>query len=290
MSFDYEMFVSRNIGFVTRAEQERLKNAAVFIPGVGGMGGSALNCLVRAGIGRFVISDIDTFEVSNLNRQIFSNLDVVGESKAEATRRQIQKINPRAEVVLYGPDWVHRLDEILSQVDLVLNGCDDTYASIALMRKARDCGRPAIDAFAAMFPSVYVVRPSDPRPEETFGYPSIGVPLESLTKELLQESYFKEIVYVLTHSSSIRYVDMEAAKELLSGRRKRFSFSTMVIGTGVLMAYEAVKILLDKPGVVSHKGAFYNPWKFKVEKPLPGFFAFFKKRFIESYLKSMVNG
>jgi tRNA A37 threonylcarbamoyladenosine dehydratase len=76
IGFTYDEFITRNIGFVSVQEQEILKHANIFIPGVGGMGGAALACLARVGVCNFTIADIDTFEVSNLNRQIFSSLDV----------------------------------------------------------------------------------------------------------------------------------------------------------------------------------------------------------------------
>ncbi len=53
---------SRNIGLLTEAEQEKLANATVAIPGMGGVGGIHLITMVRTGIGRFHIADFDTFE------------------------------------------------------------------------------------------------------------------------------------------------------------------------------------------------------------------------------------
>src|SRR5262249_10552605 len=47
--FDYETFTTRNFGFVSKAEQDKLRAGAVFVAGVGGMGGACLNALVRAG-------------------------------------------------------------------------------------------------------------------------------------------------------------------------------------------------------------------------------------------------
>ena len=70
--FSYAEMTTRNTGFVSADEQARLKGASVFIPGVGGMGGAAFMALVRAGVGRFTIADLDVFEVSNLNRQFAS--------------------------------------------------------------------------------------------------------------------------------------------------------------------------------------------------------------------------
>src|SRR3989338_234225 len=113
MNFSYEDFTSRNLGFVTEDEQRRLRGSRIFIPGVGGMGGTALECLARSGIEQFIISDPDVFEVSNLNRQIFSALDLIGKSKAEAAKNALLRINPSIEVMIYGAEWTEKLDTIL---------------------------------------------------------------------------------------------------------------------------------------------------------------------------------
>ena len=92
--FDYGEFVRRNIGFVTEAEQELIREARVFVCGVGGMGGACALSLTRAGVSKLTIADIDRFELSNLNRQVFAFIDTVGEDKVEAVRRQLLMINP----------------------------------------------------------------------------------------------------------------------------------------------------------------------------------------------------
>jgi molybdopterin/thiamine biosynthesis adenylyltransferase len=93
-SFDYAEFTTRNIGFVSAAEQEKLRQSCVFVCGTGGMGGAALMGLARAGIGRLIVADIDTFEISNLNRQLFAFTDTVGRPKAEAAADAVRRINP----------------------------------------------------------------------------------------------------------------------------------------------------------------------------------------------------
>lgn len=98
IAFSYSEFTTRNIGFVSENEQNTLKNTRVFIAGVGGMGGAALACLARMGIEHFIIADIDHFEISNLNRQIFSNLDVLGKDKAEVTAVALKNINPNISI------------------------------------------------------------------------------------------------------------------------------------------------------------------------------------------------
>ena len=61
---------SRNIGLLTQAEQDKLANATVAIPGMGGVGGVHLITMTRTGVGNFHIADFDTYEPANINRQL----------------------------------------------------------------------------------------------------------------------------------------------------------------------------------------------------------------------------
>ena len=268
MTFSYEEFTTRNLGFVSADEQAKLRSARVFIPGVGGMGGSAIFCLARCGIERFLFADMDEFEVSNLNRQMGAFLDTVGRFKAEVTGELLHKINPAISCQIYGAEWVEQIPQILDQVDLVINGCDDVKATLALMREAAKARVTVIDAFGSPLPNVYVVSPDDPRPEELFGYPSLGLSLEEITPDIAGGCFQKEVEYVLSHSSSANHIDMEMAMEVAAGQRKRMSFAPMVWTTGCLMAYEAVRILLDRPGGPGPRGRFFNPWDWTIEGQL----------------------
>jgi molybdopterin/thiamine biosynthesis adenylyltransferase len=287
MTFDYDEFVMRNLGFVSHEEQKSLRKARIFIPGVGGMGGTALECLVRTGLEHFIFSDPDVFEISNLNRQIFSNLDVIGQNKAQAAAARLKKINPFIEIEIVGADWVERLDEILPKVDLVINGCDDIRATLQLYRSAKKHQKTVIDAYASTLPNVYSVRASDPRPEEFLGF-NVQAKLPSqLTDEETKACGYKETLHVLTHSSTAKHVVSAIAAEMVQGKRKRISLAPMVWGTGILMAYEALKVVLGRGTLSDYRGIFWNPWDLKIEKPLPSWIAFFKRQLVIWYLKKL---
>lgn len=265
MTFSYAEFTTRNLGFITAEEQERLRRARIFIPGVGGMGGAAIFCLARCGVERFLFADMDEFEVSNLNRQMGSFLDTVGRPKAEVTAEMLHKINPQISTQTFGQEWVDQIPSILEQVDVVVNGCDDVKATLSLMRAAKKAGRTVIDAFGSPLPNVFVVSPDDPRPEEFFDFPSQGLAVEQLTDEILLGCFQKEVEYVLSHTSSAQHIDMELVAEVAAGTRKRMSFAPMVWTTGCFMAYEAVRVLLGRPGGPGPGGKFFNPWDWCVE-------------------------
>jgi molybdopterin/thiamine biosynthesis adenylyltransferase len=259
--------VGRNVGFVTPAEQERLRGGAVFVCGVGGMGGAAVQSLARAGVGSLALADTDRFEVSNLNRQVFATLETVGEPKVQATVRALTAVNPELRLTTFDAGWVDQLDEILPRFPVVVNGMDDARAGIALYRKARTHGATVIDAYTSPLPSVTVVRPADPRPESRLAFPTVDTDWRALTAEQLERCKVAEALYVLVHSTSARYIDLDVAAQMLAGRRPRPSFAPMVIATGTLMAFEAIKLLLGRPTGVDHRGVFLDPWTMRVERP-----------------------
>ena len=259
---------------------------AVF--GVGGMGGTAFATLVRAGVGAFTIADIDTFEISNLNRQIFSFLDTVDQPKAEAAAVAARRINPGVALEVLGPEWLARIDEIAASPRVFVNGMDDIAAGIAHYRAAARHGATVIDAYASILPSVIVVRPGDPRPEERLSFPSIGRDPAGLTPEERNACFLREIVWVMTHSSSADHVDLKLAAEVAAGTRKRFSFAPMVTLTGAWMAHEAIQVLLGRKTGADWRGVFLNPYRGRIERPLPPPLAFLRRLAVEAYLKRLL--
>jgi molybdopterin-synthase adenylyltransferase len=267
-AFDYGEFTTRNLGFVTEAEQAALREGAVFVAGVGGMGGACFLALVRAGVGRFAICDIDVFETSNLNRQVFAFTDTLGQDKAEAACAAARRINPDVQIERMGAEWVSQVQSLATRYPVIVNGTDDIAAGVALYRAAKAAGATVIDAYASPLPSVIVVRPSDPRPEERLRYPTRGKPLDAIGPEDLRASFMKELEYVMTHSSSSRHVDLNAAAALAAGTAKRMSFAPMVIATGCLMAYETLWLLMGRRSATDCRGWFLNAFAGRTERPL----------------------
>ncbi|QBK06090.1 ThiF family adenylyltransferase [Hylemonella gracilis] len=266
-AFSYADFTQRNIGFVTERQQQELKASRVFVCGAGGMGGACLQSLVRAGVGAVAVADFDTFEVSNMNRQVFANLRTVGMGKLEATVASLKEINPELIIEPLGQEWVNQLDDLLTRYKIVVNGMDDVQAGIVLYRKAREHGATVIDAYTSPLPSVVVVRPQDPRPEERLRFPTANRQDTQLTAAERAQCVGQEIEYVMVHSSSARHIEIEIARDLLTGKRKRMSFAPMVITTGNLMSFEAIKLILGREPLADWRGYFFNPWTMRIERP-----------------------
>ncbi|KUL92918.1 thiamine biosynthesis protein ThiF [Bosea sp. WAO] len=287
--FGYDGFTTRNIGFVSEAEQAVLRAATVFVCGVGGMGGSAFMALVRAGIGRFVIADIDVFEISNLNRQVFANASTIGRQKADAAAEAARAINPGIELEVLGAEWAEQLPEIARRCKVIVNGMDDIAAGLHLYRTAKLADAAVIDAYMSPLPSVIVVRPEDPRPEERLGFPTLGKDWRTISEEDRRAAMLCEVEHVMLHSRSRHHVDLAIAGEVAAGRRSRMSFAPMVITTGMMMAYEAIALILAKPTGTDCRGWFFNPHRPAVEKPLPAPLAALLRPFVRRALRKMTG-
>ena len=77
---------------------EKLDRARVIVFGLGGVGGSAAEALLRAGVGHLTFVDADRVDGTNLNRQIIATRETVGMPKAEAMRARALSIRPDADV------------------------------------------------------------------------------------------------------------------------------------------------------------------------------------------------
>ncbi|TAM43295.1 MAG: ThiF family adenylyltransferase [Burkholderiaceae bacterium] len=149
MTFDYDRAFSRNIGWVTLAEQQQLRKSRIAIAGLGGVGGAHLLTLTRLGIANFNIADFDDFDVHNLNRQAGAFMPHMGQTKIDTVARMARDINPEIDLRLF-PKGVHssNVDEFLRDADVYVDGLDFFVLPVRRMvfAKCREKGIPAMTA------------------------------------------------------------------------------------------------------------------------------------------------
>lgn len=149
MPFDYRVAFSRNIGWVTEEEQQKLRGSRVAIAGMGGVGGSHLLTLTRLGVGRFNLADFDSFAIENFNRQAGANLNTVDQPKLESLSEMAYSINPELEIHAF-PDGVspEQAERFLEGCDIYLDGLD-FFALTARRAVFAACDRLGIPAVTA---------------------------------------------------------------------------------------------------------------------------------------------
>lgn len=124
-SFVYEQAFSRNIGWVTAAEQQVLRHKRVAIAGMGGVGGVHLLTLARLGIGSFHIADFDKFDIANFNRQVGATVSSLDKPKVEVLAAMAKDINPELDIKIF-PEGINKanLSEFFAGVDLYVDSLD----------------------------------------------------------------------------------------------------------------------------------------------------------------------
>ncbi len=132
--------------------QERIVAARALIVGAGGLGSPAAYYLAAAGVGKLVLADGDTVDLTNLQRQILHMSDAVGRPKVESARDTLARINPECRVVPIGERLVgERLDDEIAAADIVLD-CSDNFATRhAINRTCVRHAKPLVSGAAIRF-------------------------------------------------------------------------------------------------------------------------------------------
>ncbi len=128
----------RLIPLIGTANLEKIKNTKILLVGVGGVGGFTLEALVRTGFLNITIIDGDIIEESNLNRQIITNQENIGNLKVEEAINRytsINKVNIKAiDVMLTKDNFKEYINEYY---DYIIDACDDLTIKVELVRYAR---------------------------------------------------------------------------------------------------------------------------------------------------------
>ena len=123
--FSYDEAFSRNLGWVTEAEQARLRRSRVCIAGLGGVGGVYLLTLARLGVGAFTVADFDRFALANFNRQAGATVSSLARPKIDVMIEMARDINPELDIRVFehGLD-AGNLERFVEGADVYLDGLD----------------------------------------------------------------------------------------------------------------------------------------------------------------------
>ncbi len=138
---------NRLIALVGRENLEKIKKKKVLIIGIGGVGGYALEALVRSGINNITIIDYDKIEESNLNRQIITNQNNIGNFKVEEARKRCLSINPNLNIQALNKKLdENNLKDVLYGFDYIIDACDTVKVKFLLMKYKKDYGYELISS------------------------------------------------------------------------------------------------------------------------------------------------
>lgn len=142
---------SRNELIWGKEKQALLKNKVVFVFGLGGVGGFALEALARSGVENFTIVDFDEVSDSNINRQIIALNSTVGQKKAELFKQRLLDINPNIKVNSICDFYNESLKEKIfaTKPDYVIDAIDTMRSKIDLLVYCKENNIPVITSMGA---------------------------------------------------------------------------------------------------------------------------------------------
>jgi molybdopterin/thiamine biosynthesis adenylyltransferase len=163
MSLKRQDRYKRNGLTIDERDQQLLKQSTVCVLGCGGLGGYTIEMLARAGIGTLIVIDKDTYDETNLNRQLLSSMNNLGQSKAKVAEERVHQINDEIHVIAMEVSIdEHNGAAILQGCDLVVDALDSIPTRKLIAAICRDLDKPFIyGAIAGWYGQVSTIMPDE---------------------------------------------------------------------------------------------------------------------------------
>jgi molybdopterin/thiamine biosynthesis adenylyltransferase len=257
--FDYKKAFARNIGLFSEAEQEKLRQCTVALPGLGGVGGAHLLTLTRMGIGGFHMADADQFCLANFNRQYGAAMSTLDSDKVAVMKKAALDINPELRL----KTWDKFIDA--TNVEAFLTGCDlvidclDAFsidARITVFGQARKMGIPVITAGPIGFSCSMILFTKDSMSFEDYFDVHGGMPEKK-----------KFVHFLLGLTPNPYYLAYMNTQKANTNEKYGPSVASSIALCSGFAAVEAVKILLGRKKVNAAPHYFYfDPYLMKFKK------------------------
>ncbi|BCS87438.1 HesA/MoeB/ThiF family protein [Pseudodesulfovibrio sediminis] len=198
---------SRNMTSISPKDQIQLLESKVALVGLGGLGGTLLEVLLRLGVGTIYAADGDTFEASNLNRQMLSTPANLNVHKADAALERASLINPSVTLKAHN-EFLDQstLPDFLDECDIAIDALGGLKTRLHLQQAAAYAKIPLVTgALAGWTGYVGVVQPGNIGPADIMGHDNaaeeeLGCPCPAVT--VIASLMATEIVKVLTQNSN----------------------------------------------------------------------------------------
>ncbi|HEY4567507.1 MAG TPA: tRNA threonylcarbamoyladenosine dehydratase [Savagea sp.] len=130
---------------------ERLKGTTVLVLGIGGVGSFAAEACARSGVGKLILVDKDTVDITNVNRQLVATLSTVGREKVDVMKERVADINPDCEVVAIHAFYTEETYEAIfaHEPDYVIDASDTIRYKIHIAEQCIERGIPIISSMGA---------------------------------------------------------------------------------------------------------------------------------------------
>jgi len=214
---------------------KKLASCRVAVFGIGGVGGYAVEALVRSGIGALDLIDHDRVSLTNLNRQIIATHRTIGRYKVDVAAERAAEISPdcivRTYKTFYLPETEDRFD--FREYDYVVDAIDTVTGKLAIIENAKKAGVPVISSMGAgnkVLPSAFEVADL---------YETSVCPLARIMRRECKKRGIRDLKVVYSKEKAIR------PRRILSGKRAVPGSTAFVPSVaGLIIAGEVINDLV----------------------------------------------
>ncbi len=131
------MDLSRLELLIGKEKIKEIRNLNILVLGIGGVGGYAVESLIRCGVEHITLVDGDLIKKSNLNRQIISTSKNLNKYKTKEFKKRIKLINKDVKVNIINT-FINQNNMYLlfmDKYDYIVDACDTTKVKIELMKE-----------------------------------------------------------------------------------------------------------------------------------------------------------
>ena len=130
----------RTVALIGQDNLDKIRSKHILVIGVGGVGGYAIETLIRSGIHNITLVDYDNIDISNINRQIIAKESNVGKLKVEAWKERINEINSSVLVNTLPLKIDENNIDILFKIsyDYIIDACDTVIVKKLLIKKCHE--------------------------------------------------------------------------------------------------------------------------------------------------------
>ena len=221
---------------------EKIKNSRVAVFGIGGVGGYALEALVRSGVGEIDIIDSDCVSASNINRQILATTETVGQKKVDVAEKRAKEINPDVKINKYPIFYLSETADLFDfkNYDYIIDAIDTVSGKMELVKRANEVGTPIICSMGTgnkLDPSAFEVADI---------YKTSVCPLAKVMRGLCKKAGIKHLKVVYSKELPITPFEIEGAEQKgTAGRISPASCSFVPPVAGFILAGEVIRDLSE---------------------------------------------
>lgn len=130
----------RTISLIGNDKYNKIKNSNILVIGVGGVGGYAIETLIRSGLENITIVDFDKIDISNVNRQLIAYNENIGSYKTLEWEKRIHSINPNVNVKIINeritPDNLNIIFN--DNYNFIIDACDTVSVKKLLIKECNN--------------------------------------------------------------------------------------------------------------------------------------------------------